>query len=314
LTNHLNTFMNYLVLTPDGVGSTILQRLITMTLHLEKHNVVNTHELTNGLELKNGIVAKNYDLKYTQSLGEIASILQDSHTQTVLVSRLAKYHLDNRKDPANDCKEFYRFLHRHFEKKIMCVRENIFEYAMSWSIRNRSGVLNVYDKEDRIKVSKVSEVDENYFIQKCQQYVKYVEWCERNFSDVETVSYENMVKDSDAVVQKLTGHKDTFTDKIGLSLSSLLSKEYDFLKNKHDRTFFNHEYKALFKYRMLTTEMLHKNIILSAPLKNTTLSDKKKQIKNFNSCLDKFYEFAKNHNWIDQSKATYDFWNEEQIC
>jgi hypothetical protein len=24
--------------------------------------------------------------------------------------------------------------------------------------------------------------------------------------------------------------------------------------------------------------------------------------------------FAKEHNWIDQSKATYDFWNEEHVC
>lgn len=306
--------MNYLVLTPDGVGSTILQRLITMTLYLENHNVANTHELTNGLELKNGIAAKNFDLKYTQSLGEIASVLRNSQAQTSLVSRLAKYHLDNRKDPANDCQDFYTFLHEHFGKKIMCVRENIFEYAMSWSIRERSGVLNVYVKEDRIKVSQVSDVDEDYFIQKCQQYVKYVEWMEHNFPDSETVSYENIVKHGDAVMQKLTGHQNTFTDKLGLPLSSILSKEYDFLRNKSENTLSNDESKALVKYKLASNEMLHKNIIIGAPLKNTTLTDKKKQIKNFNSCLDKFYEFAKNYNWIDQSKATYDFWNEEQIC
>ena len=45
--------MNTLILTPDGVGSTILQRLVTMALYLEKVPVVNTHELTNGLVLKN---------------------------------------------------------------------------------------------------------------------------------------------------------------------------------------------------------------------------------------------------------------------
>lgn len=306
--------MNYLVLTPDGVGSTILQRLITMTLYLEKHNVVNIHELTNGLELKNGIATKNFDLKYTQSLGEITSILCDSQVQTSLVSRLAKYHLDYRKDPANDCQDFYRFLHKHFGKKIMCVRENIFEYAMSWSIRNKSGVLNVYGKEDRTKVSQVSEVDENYFIQKCQHYVKYMEWIEHNFPKVETVSYENIVKDSDAVMQKLTGYRNTFTNKVGLPLSSILSKEYDFLRNNSENSLSNDESRALVRYRIVCNEMLHKNIIIGAPLKNTTLTDKKKQIKNFNSCLDKFYEFAKNYNWIDQSKATYDFWNEEHVC
>ena len=285
-----------------------------MTLYLENHDVVNTHELTNGLELKNGIAVKNIDLQYTQSLSEIASVLRNSRAQTSLVSRLAKYHLDFREDPDADCRDFYIFLNQHFDKKIMCVRENIFEYAMSWSIREKSGVLNVYDKEDRIKVSQVSEVDENYFIKKCQHYVKYIEWIENNFPDVETVSYENMVKQSDKVMEKLTGFSNTFTDKIGLSLSSLLSKEYDFLKNKRESGIFNDEAKALVKYRMLFTEMLDKNIVIGAPLKNTTLTDKKNQIANFNSCLDKFYQFAKNHNWIDQSKATYDFWNETQIC
>ena len=306
--------MNYLVLTPDGVGSTILQRLITMTLYLEQHNVVNTHELTNGLELKDGIVVKNFDLRYTQSLGEIANILRNSQAQTLLVSRLAKYHLDNRKDSANDCQDFYRFIHEHYEKKIMCVRENIFEYAMSWSIRERSGILNVANKEDRIKVSQVSEVDENYFIQKCQHYVKYLEWMEHNFSDVEIVSYENMIKHSDAVMEKITGYRNTFTNRVGLPLSSILSKEYDFLRNKSRSNLSINESKALVRYRMVFNEMLNKNIVISAPLKNTTLTDKKKQIKNFDACLEKFYKFAKNYNWIDQSKATYDFWNQENVC
>ena len=306
--------MNYLILTPDGVGSTILQRLITMTLYLENHNVQNTHELTNGIELDNGIAVKNFDLGYSQSLGEIANILHDSQAQTTLVSRLAKYHMDSREDPANDRQNFYKSLNGQFEKIIMCVRENIFEYAMSWSIREQSGVLNVYDEEDRDKVSQVSKVDENYFIQKCQQYVKYTEWVENNFPNIETVSYENMIKNSDAVMQKLSGHQDTFTNKIGLSLSSALSNEYNFVKNKSNSNLSNDEMKALVKYRQVCNEMLDKKIIIGAPLKNTTLTDKKNQIKNFNVCLDKFYTFAKNHNWIDQSKATYDFWNEEHIC
>ena len=71
--------MNYLILTPDGVGSTILQRLLTMALYLENYTVQNTHELTNGIELDNGIAVKNFDLRYSQSLGKIANILHDSH-------------------------------------------------------------------------------------------------------------------------------------------------------------------------------------------------------------------------------------------
>jgi len=305
--------MNYLILTPDGVGSTILQRLLTMAFHLEKHPVQNTHELTNGIELKEGIAIKNFKLKYSQSLGEIANILQEQE-QTTLISRLAKYHLDNRKDPATDCQNFYKFLNTHFEKKIMCVRENIFEYAMSWSIRNGSGLNNLYDKEDRDIVSQVTAVDEDYFLMKCQQYVKYIEWVENNFPEVEKVSYESMVKDSDAVMQKLTGYANTFTDKIGLPLSSLLANEYNFLKNKSDSNLSKEELKALVRYKQTCTDMLNKKIIINVPLKNTTLTDKKNQVKNFDVCLDKFYTFARNHNWIDQSISTYDFWNEKNIC
>jgi hypothetical protein len=304
--------MNYLIFTPDGVGSTLLQRLITMTLYLEKHNVQNTHELVNGLELDNGIAVKNFELKYSQSLGEIANILRNSQAQTTLVSRLAKYHLDDRNDPADDRQDFYKFLNGHFERKIMCVRENIFEYAMSWSIRDRSGVLNVYGKEDRDKVSQVSEVDESYFIKKCQDYVSCQNWVETNFPNIQKISYEDMLTNSDSIMETLTGYENTFKNHFGITLNSIIKKEYSFLQSASDLS--NEEARGLIRYRLTSKDMINKGIIFSLPLKNTTLTDKKKQIKNFNSCLDKFYMFARNHNWIDQSNATYDFWNDEHIC
>jgi len=305
--------MNYLVLTPDGVGSTILQRLITMTLYLENHYVQNTHELTNGLQLDDGIAVKNFELGYSQSLGEIANILHDSQAQTTLVSRLAKYHMDSREDPANDRQKFYKSLNGHFEKIIMCVRENIFEYAMSWSIREQSGVLNVYDEEDRDKVSQVSKVDELYFIKKCQDYVTYQKWIETNFPNIQQISYEDMLMNSDSIMETLTGYENTFTNHFGITLNSIIKKEYSFLQSAGDLS--NEEARGLVRYRLTSKDMINKGIIFGLnPLKNTTLTDKKNQIKNFDACLDKFYKFAKNHNWIDQSKATYDFWNEQHIC
>jgi len=306
--------MNYLILSPDGVGSTILQRLITMTLYLENHDVMNTHELTNGLKLENNVATKDFALGYSQTLIDIRNILQKSETQTALVSRLAKYHLNDRKDPIKDCHVFYKFLNNHFEKKIMCVRDNIFEYAMSWSIRQRSGVVNVYSKQDREKVLRVSEVDEKYFMDKCKEYVQYIDWIEKYFPKVEKISYENIVKKSDEVMHKITGYPNTFIDKFGKSLSFMLCGEHNFLKHGKQSNLSNDELKALVKYRMSCREMFERKIIIGVPLKNTTLADKKSQIKNFNTCLDKFYKFAKNHNWIDQSKATYDFWNEQHLC
>ena len=309
--------MNYLILTPDGVGSTILQRLITTALYLEKEPVMNTHELTNGLSIDNHVATKDFSLEYKQSLPQIIDILNSSSKHISLVSRVAKYHLDSRKDNLQDQKNFFNFLNNFYSKKIMCIRENIFEYAMSWSIRNKSKVTNIYTREDKEKVLEVSQVDEDYFLQKCKDYVDYQSWIEKYFPSVEIVSYESMLKDIDNIVEKLTGYKNTFINNFEVPLSTILKKEYDFfsalVKNDKD-TLSKQERKALIKYKRTSLYLIEKNIVMNTPIKNTTLKDKMSQIKNFNQCLNKFYVFAKNYNWIDQSKATYDFWNDKHIC
>jgi hypothetical protein len=45
--------MNVLILTPDRVGSTLLQRLITVYMNAHEYDkpVINLHELTNGIDL-----------------------------------------------------------------------------------------------------------------------------------------------------------------------------------------------------------------------------------------------------------------------
>lgn len=310
--------MNYLILTPDGVGSTILQRIITTSLYLEKIPVTNTHELTNGLSLKSGIVTKDFDLKYSQKLNEISNIINNSSKKIQLVSRIAKYHLDARKDPIDEQQKFFNFLNNFFQKKIMCVRENIFEYAMSWSIRDKSKVLNIYTKEDREKVLQVSEVDEDYFLNKCKEYVQYQNWIEKYFPNIEKVSYEDIVINSDTVIERLTGCKETFKNNFGLPLSEILKLEYNvfntFASQKQITKLSKEEQKALIKYKRTSNLLIEKKIIIGTPIKNTTLEDKMKQIKNFKKCLNKFYLFAKNYNWIDQSVATYDFWNQKNIC
>lgn len=310
--------MNYLILTPDGVGSTILQRLVTMALYLEKQPVMNTHELTNGLTLKDGVATKDFTLKYTQSLNEISNIVKTSNKQTTLVSRLAKYHIDARDDNIKDQTKFFSFLNQYYNKKIMCVRENLFEYAMSWSIRNESGVLNVYDRKDRKKVLQVSRVNEDYFLQKCKEYVNYQSWVETYFPNVEIISYESMLINTDSVIGKLIGFKNTFKNAFGISLTSIIKNEYNFfnsLVNEDNLEVLSKDkLKALIKYKQTNIILTDKGIMLGAPIKNTTLKDKMNQIKNFKQCLNKFYSFAKNYNWIDQSKATYDFWHNQHIC
>ena len=201
----------------------------------------------------------------------------------------------------------------------MCIRNNIFEYALSWSIRERSGVLNVYNRKDKRSVMEVSEIDEDYFLKKCNEYVNYVYWIQDNFPNVEQVSYEDMITNSDSTIEKIIGYKDTFSKNFDTKLSLILKMEYNFFnslvtENNKEFSYTKEEKKALILYKKLAKMLIDKKIIIGHPIKNTTLEDKKKQIKNFDRCLNKFYSFAKNHNWIDQSIANYDFWNDKNIC
>ena len=91
--------MNVLILTPDAVGSTLLQRMLTiyMQFHDFGRPVINLHELTNGLaryyspEFNQELVSK-YALKtwgYHQSLPQVVEMLSSvDHYKT---SRLAPY-------------------------------------------------------------------------------------------------------------------------------------------------------------------------------------------------------------------------------
>ncbi len=303
--------MNYLILTPDGVGSTILQRILTMCLHLKDLDVTNTHELTNGLALNNGLATKDFDLFYSQSLPQIADIINSSSPKTILVSRLAKYHIDQRNDSMHDQDQFYNFLQEKFGKIIMCVRENIFEYALSWSIREKTDVRNIYSKEDKQKVLSIDQVDEQYFLRKCQEYVFYVRWVEDNFPDVVKISYEQLIHNH---IPPMLDEVKAFKKLIGCSLSEIIKNEHKIFNDWTWSELTSKQQQALIKYRMTAKELIEKKIIINMPLKNTTLLDKQKQIKNFDNCLQQFYMFAKNHNWIDQSIATYDFWNKQNIC
>lgn len=308
--------MNFLILTPDGVGSTILQRLLTIAFYLENVKIYNTHELTNGLIIKDGVLSKDYSLKYSQQLCDIIDIISNANKDTIFVSRLAKYHLDARNDDKKSKNQFYIFLNKFYEKKIICVRKNIFEYAMSWSIRNKSGILNLYNQIDKERVAKVTEVDEEFFMQKCKEYINYLYWANDNFPISEQIAYEDMVTNTDSVIENLTGFKKTFIRNFDIELSKVLRIEYDFLNQdsaKSSFTYSSKEQRALYLYKSLADKLVVEKIILNLPIKNTTLQQKKNQIKNFDSCLKKFENFARQHNFIDQTITNWDFWDNKFI-
>lgn len=307
--------MNVLILTPDGVGSTILQRITTLALNLNKEDVVNCHELTNGLTVKNNKIHKDFSLEYSQTLSDVIDILKQSKFS--LVSRLAKYHLDYRKDELTWQKQFYSFLKSFNDKILVCRRKNIFEYAMSWSIREESQVSNVYQKHHRIAVRAVKHVDPSFFLRKCQEYIRYVKWIEENFKDYDydVVYYEDFVTDPDEEIKRIFDIDDIFKNTFGEKLGAIFQKEYlisNRLMSLEDKS----NFVPLLKYKK-TMMMLEKNHTLpagmAAPVKNTSLEDKKRLINNFSQCQELFYNFARQHNWIDISNVNYDFWNKKNI-
>ena len=222
--------MNFLVLTPDGVGSTYLQRALTVYLNASGPDYYNTHELLNGLELDfNGNLYKKMK-GYSQSLSEICKLLEINRAK--IISRLAKYHIDNRLEGKNPIppkgiyvrpytlglqviernkKENYKFFYdvcnHTFGKKIYCTRDP-FEYALSWGIRNISGKFNVYTIEERIEThgqDATYEIDLEFMEAKLEQYKRYLYWVTDNFPDAIEIKYEDIHSNIDLLLANLTG-------------------------------------------------------------------------------------------------------------
>ena len=303
------TDMNVLILTPDGVGSTILQRITTLAMYLNKEDVVNCHELTNGLIEKHQKIYKDFSQQYSQKLEDIETLLKKSKSS--LVSRLAKYHIDNRRDPVSSQTQFYKFLQQYNDKILVCKRKNIFEYAMSWSIREKSKVLNVYNKQHRASVKKVSSVEPSFFLQKCKEYVRYMGWIDDNFKNYEVVYYEDFALDPDHIIKNIFNIENVFKNAFGEKLVEIFKKEYLISNKKIDLTD-KLNFKSLLKYKDTMTKLEKKSILpsgIAAPIKNTTLQDKKNMVNNYNECKEIFLDFARRHNWIDTSIVDYDFWN-----
>jgi hypothetical protein len=200
--------MNVLILTPDRVGSTLLQRLITIYMLRKGFDlpVVNLHELSNGLnkyyneKLGQEILGKSQGVEwgYHQTLPEIISLLDSvNHYKT---SRLAHYHLVNRKDSIADQTKFYDYLNRNFYI-ISCRRDNLLEHALSWIIHGHSKRLNVYSAEEKIEIfdeiyqhgiTGTQATLENYL----NKYHEYSHWVDTYFN---VQSYFDYDKDLDNI-------------------------------------------------------------------------------------------------------------------
>lgn len=228
--------MNVLILTPDAVGSTLLQRLITiyMQFHQFDHPVINLHELTNGLaryhntQFGQDMLGKREGAwGYHQSLEEIVSLLSSvDHYKT---SRLAHYHIRNRRDNLADQLSFYQYLNNNFYI-ISCRRHNVFEHALSWCLSKITKKLNLYDDGGKIDNffdlyrAKVS-VDPNSLIQTLNAYREYVSWCNDHFNVASYFYYEEHLPQIENYILNLPifaqqPHRLTWKDNFGLSFNT----------------------------------------------------------------------------------------------
>lgn len=195
--------MNVLILTPDRVGSTLLQRVLTIYMLRREFDkpVINLHELTNGIteyynttleQLVLGKPSGDQGWGYWQSLPELTTLL--SKTTHYVTGRVAHYHIVNRRDAIKDQLEFYNYLNKNFYI-ISCRRENLFEHALSWCIHAHSKKLNVYSAQEKIKT--FSDIYRNGItvtkeglLTYLEKYKKYTEWCGDYFNVQSYFNYE----------------------------------------------------------------------------------------------------------------------------
>lgn len=228
--------MNVLILTPDRVGSTLLQRLVTIYMLRRGFDrpVINVHELSNGLEkyfndtLGQEVLGKpdGVNWGYYQTLPEVIDLLESTnHYKT---SRLAHYHLVRRQDSTADQIKFYEYLNRNFYI-ISCRRENLLEHALSWVIYSHSKNLNVYNTQEKIEVFQdiyangitATKIGLESYLNK---YVEYTQWVDKYFDVQSYFDYDTDMQRIEDYILNLdfmqNHEKNTWQDMFGQTFES----------------------------------------------------------------------------------------------
>lgn len=302
--------MNILILTPDRVGSTLLQRLITVFANInENHNplTINLHELTNGITMyhnntfnRSVLGKKDGHWGYHQTLNTVVDLLKNcGHDVT---SRLAHYHIKNRKDSLPDQLDFYKYLNDNFYI-IAAKRRNLFEHAMSWCISVESKRLNVYSHEEKFQIFEnlhrhgmtvQRESMEKYLL----QYQEYLDWVDSHFRVNSYFEYERDLEDIENFILQQNIFKTikqplNWQDRFGISWSdwnrmhyllSLVMFEYEF--SAEEKQFMSDNMDLYSSARVALQDLQDSGVLVSGiPIKLHTLKEKAKLIHNIADCL-----------------------------
>ena len=287
--------MNYLVLTNDGIGSSYLQRSLTLYLNSAGIEYWNTHELLNGVACNNGNIYKqwrdnNFEL---QPVNEIITCLNESTNN--IVSRVGLHWAHQR----NDISTLYPVLRSKYNKILMCKRDP-FEYALSWAIRSSEGIGNLYRVDKKRSLSLNYDVEMDFFKTKLEEYHKYIYWTMDNFNAQE-VNYNDLQINIDNMMQKITGLDHSVEDKFGISLQNYSRVRYLASTGVYEK---EHTQSAValknFENRLKVNKQLPKGM----PIKLYTLDDKRKRIDNFTECVNVFNDWAAGKNEYDTITST----------
>jgi len=295
----VETQNNFLVLTPDGVGSTYLQRALTVYLQCADLDYWNTHELLNGLAVEDGSLYKDHTLKYSQTIEDICNLLLV--TGNLLVSRIARYHITNRlKIHDEDYSILYKECNRKFNTIIFCARDP-FEYALSWGIRKNSGFLNVYSVAERIDAHGVGAkepIDLDHFQNKLDHYAEYEYWAQDNFNITKKVNYDDLHNNVDQQMQDITGLDHTVKDKIGISLQDYSRYRYllSMYKQTKDTQYFFNGIDVIDEmcnlHGMIETLRYNLRLPSTMPIKMNTMANKRSRVTNFDQAVETYNSWA----------------------
>jgi hypothetical protein len=316
--------MNILILTPDRVGSTLLQRLITIYANINENYdplTINLHELTNGLVTydnptfkKSVLGKKDGSWGYHQTLQNIAGLVDTCGHD--VVSRLAHYHIKNRRDSTDDQLAFYRYLNENFYI-IAARRENLFEHAMSWCIAVESKKLNVYSFEEKYKiynnilknpVTVQAEMIEKYL----NQYREYMDWVDAHFQVNSYFEYERDLPNIEQYILNLRvfqQHKNPlgWADRWDISwadwnrmhyLLSLVPFDHEF--SAEETEFMKTHIDLYTQCRVAIQDLQDQGVLVSGvPIKLHTLHQKTQLIANAPECLLHY------NTWTQQNPSNY---------
>lgn len=316
--------MNVIVLTPDRVGSTLLQRLISIYANINENYdplTINLHELTNGIvsydhpKFRKSVLGKKEGgWGYHQTLQTVAGMIQNCGHD--VVSRLAHYHLKNRRDSKADQLAFYQFINKNFFI-IAARRSNLLEHAMSWCIAVESKKLNVYSFEEKFQtyrnllknpVSVQAEMIEKY----CNQYQEYMQWVDDHFQVNSYFEYERDVPNIENYILSLRAFQNkskplTWQDRWGISwddwnrmhyLLSLVPFDHQF--DQEEREFMKKNIDLYTQCRIDIQDLQDLGVLVSGvPIKLHTLQQKTQLIANADQCL-----LAYNQ-WTEKNPSSY---------